>query len=81
MKRYIMVFKNNFDAVDTEKKLKAKQFNIMVMPTPTQITQSCGVSIIFNEDELSKINELIESNYINYKNIYEIEQNKMTVYR
>lgn len=81
MKRYLIVFKNNFDAVDTENKLKSEKCSIMVMPTPTQITHSCGVSIIFNDSELETVNKLIDLETINFKNIYEINEGKMTIFK
>ena len=42
MKYYIIVFKNTYDAMTGEKKLKELNYKFRIMPTPTSITQSCG---------------------------------------
>ncbi|SHK57153.1 Protein of unknown function [Clostridium cavendishii DSM 21758] len=81
MKRYIMVFKNTNDAVRGEEILKNKSINMTMMPTPTQITQSCGICALFNEEELEKINNIIEDKKISFKNIYEISSNGFSIYK
>ena len=45
MRYYIVVFKNTHDAMAGEKFLKEKEYNFRIMPTPTSITQSCGICI------------------------------------
>ena len=73
MKYYIIVFKNTHTAVSGEKKLKEIGMNFRIMPTPTTITQSCGICIRIEEKKY--INEIIERNIISYKNIYIKEEN------
>ncbi|QAA30418.1 DUF3343 domain-containing protein [Clostridium manihotivorum] len=80
MKEYIMVFKNTHDAIGTEKFIKNKGLNIMVMPTPTYITQSCGICIRFNDEVLSNIEGDLDKE-INFKNIYLINQAGLTIYK
>ncbi|GIM28967.1 hypothetical protein CPJCM30710_16330 [Clostridium polyendosporum] len=70
MNEYIIVFKNTHDAIEAEKSINAKGIKIIVMPTPTHITQSCGISIRFKEEELSKVEELAREEKVKYKNIY-----------
>lgn len=79
MNKYLMVFKNNHDAVNAESRLKEKKFDIMVMPTPTQITHSCGICIIFNDEVYSACNEFIEDEKVSYKNIYRISNNSLEI--
>lgn len=67
MKYYIVVFKNTHDAMAGEKFLKEKEYNFRIMPTPTSITQSCGICIrVESEDDIKKIKD---ENF-EYKNIY-----------
>lgn len=70
MNNYVIVFKNTHDAIDTENKLKSKEINIRIMPTPTSITKSCGICIYVSEGEFARIENLVENNFINYKAIY-----------
>ena len=51
MTYYIIVFKNTYDAMAAEKKLKELSFNFRIMPTPTSITMSCGICVRLDEKE------------------------------
>ena len=73
MKYYIIVFKNTLDAMNGEKILKEENFIFKMMPTPTAITQSCGICIRLEDKKY--IDEIIERNSIRYKNIYIKEEN------
>lgn len=74
MNYYIIVFKNTLDAMNGEKSLKEEGFIFKMMPTPTAITQSCGICIRIEEKKY--IDEIIKRNIINYKGIYTKEENK-----
>ena len=74
MNYYIIVFKNTLDAMNGEKALKEKGFVFKMMPTPTAITQSCGICIRI--EDKNYIDEVIKGNIINYKGIYTKEENK-----
>lgn len=69
MAYYIIVFKNTLDAMNAEKLLKGENFKFKMMPTPTAITQSCGICI--RSEIREDIDNIIENNIIIYKNIYE----------
>ncbi len=73
MNYYIIVFKNTLDAMNGEKSLKEEGFTFKMMPTPTAITQSCGICIRIEEKKY--IDEILERNIISYKNIYTKEEN------
>lgn len=74
MKYYIIVFKNTLDAMNGEKVLKEENMIFKMMPTPTAITQSCGICIRIEEKKY--IDEIISMDIIRYKHIYEKEQNE-----
>ena len=77
MKYYIIVFKNTHDAMTAEKKLGQLNYKFRIMPTPTLITQSCGICVrIENEEEL---NNIIENNIVEYKNIYIKDETQYTL--
>lgn len=69
MSYYIIVFKNTLDAMNAEKLLKIENFNFKMMPTPTAITQSCGICV--RSENREDIDKIIEKNIVIYKNIYE----------
>ncbi|MBP3914416.1 MULTISPECIES: DUF3343 domain-containing protein [unclassified Clostridium] len=72
MNYYIIVFKNTHDAMSAEQKLNGLNYKFRIMPTPTLITQSCGICIRIEEEE--KLNEIINNNTIEFKNIYKKEE-------
>lgn len=72
MKYYIAVFKNTHDAMAAEKKLNELNYKFRIMPTPTSITMSCGICVRIDDEE--QINNIIEGNVIEYKNIYSKEE-------
>ena len=74
MNYYIIVFKNTHDAMSAEQKLNGLNYKFRIMPTPTLITQSCGICIRVEEEE--ELNKIISSNIIEFKNIYKKEEAK-----
>ena len=68
MKYYIIVYKNTHDAMEAEKNLTNENIEFRVMPTPTSITQSCGMCTRIESEEI--LNNIIERELVNYKNIY-----------
>ena len=72
MNYFIIVFKNTHDAMSAEQKLNGLNYKFRIMPTPTLITQSCGICIRIEEEE--ELNKIISSNIIEFKNIYKKEE-------
>ena len=69
MNYFIIVFKNTYDAMNAEKKLEEKNIGLRIMPTPTVITQSCGICVKI--EERAEIDTIIKDKIIEFKNIYE----------
>ena len=68
MEYYIIVYKNTYDAMSSEKILNENKFNFKIMPTPTSITQSCGICTRFTKYD--EVEQVINNNIVEYKNIY-----------
>lgn len=58
--------------MSAEQKLNGLNYKFRIMPTPTLITQSCGICIRIEEEE--KLNQIINDNIIEFKNIYKKEE-------
>lgn len=67
---YLIVFKNTHDAIQGEKVLKEEGLNVIIMPTPTYITKSCGISVRFNTSDVEKVKEIIGQDKMEIKNMY-----------
>lgn len=66
---YLIVFNNTHEAITAESKLKEMAISNIVMPTPTDITKSCGICLRIKEEELEEIKTLIAKEYFKVKNI------------
>lgn len=69
-KYYILTFQNTLGAINGESILKERKMKIEIMPTPTSITKSCGISIKIKNEDIDKIKELASENKINIKSVY-----------
>lgn len=81
MKLYIMVFNNTHEAMAAEKLMETENIGVMVMPTPTYITKSCGISLRFDENSVEKINKLINEEKVKFKNVYYRDEEGFKVYK
>jgi hypothetical protein len=68
MEYYIIVYKNTQNAMEAEKILNDKKYHFKIMPTPTSITQSCGICTRFESQD--EIENIMNKEIIIYKNIY-----------
>ncbi|MBB6625393.1 DUF3343 domain-containing protein [Clostridium gasigenes] len=74
MSYFIIVFKNTYDAMSAEKKLEEKNIVLRIMPTPTIITQSCGICVRI--EDRNKIDNIINDKIIEFKSIYERKEDR-----
>lgn len=70
---HVIAFESTHYAIMVEKKLKGK-FKIQTIPTPREITASCGLSIMFHNEALEGIMEELISQKVerNNLNLYKI---------
>ncbi|WP_425448722.1 DUF3343 domain-containing protein [Dethiothermospora halolimnae] len=69
---YVITFDSTNYAIKGEKLLLDKGFNIRTIPTPREVTASCGLSIKFDESILEDIKSGISNNDLNINGIYKI---------
>lgn len=67
---YLITFKNTHGAIGGEKFLKEKGIAVVVMPTPTTITKSCGISLRITPQEFIKVQQLVNDNSFEVEKIY-----------
>ncbi|WP_142413700.1 DUF3343 domain-containing protein [Hathewaya massiliensis] len=68
-KKYVVTFKNTHTAIKAESATKSKGLKVIVIPTPTFITKSCGISLKFEEQYLEAFKGL--EGEIEFDSIYE----------
>jgi hypothetical protein len=72
---YLITFENTSSAIKAESNLKEKGIKLMIMPTPTFITKSCGISIRVQADIAEVIEGILAKGEIAYKAYYKKENN------
>ncbi|MDO5707630.1 MAG: DUF3343 domain-containing protein [Andreesenia angusta] len=79
----VITFRSTHHAIKTEKALKKREFKIKVIPTPREITASCGLSIRFEDEEkddiFSVLKEMISEGQIILRGVFNIIRTKEKV--
>lgn len=69
---YVVVFESTHYAIAAEKLFKDLKYLVEIIPTPREITASCGLSIKFSEEMLDKVKETLNEANILIKGIYQM---------
>ncbi|WP_455543720.1 DUF3343 domain-containing protein [Intestinibacter sp.] len=69
---YIISFNSTHQAIKCDKIFGKNEMDYAVLPTPREITQSCGISIKFSIENIDNVKEIIDENQIEYKGMYKI---------
>ncbi len=69
---YIVSFNSTHHAIKTDKILSQSGVTSTTLPTPREITASCGISIRFLFNNIEKVNKILKENDIEYKGIFKI---------
>lgn len=73
---YLITFENTFNAMNGEDVLKKSNIKCIVMPTPTSITRSCGISLKVDKESMKPVQEVIQNGQIVVKDIYIRQENE-----
>ncbi|WP_353097393.1 DUF3343 domain-containing protein [Tissierella praeacuta] len=71
----VATYKSTHHTIQAEGVFKEKEISFRTIPTPREITVSCGLAIIFPLDDLPKVEEMIKNNEINIDSIYKYTKN------
>ena len=69
---YIISFNSTHQAIKCDKAFGKNEIDYTVLPTPREISQSCGMSIRFGLEDIDTIKEIIDQNQIEYKSMHRI---------
>ena len=67
---YIITFENTHSTLNGEAILKENKISSVMMPTPTYVTKSCGISLKIREEEIDKVKVLIKDSKFSAKGVY-----------
>lgn len=76
---YVVSFNSTHHAIKSEKRLKEEGIELKMIPTPREITASCGLSIKFDKVDIDKIRQtmkyLCENEDISINGIFRVIRN------
>ena len=71
---YIVSFNSTHHAIRTEKVFIENEIKCTTLPTPREITASCGISIRFLFEDLNKVKDALEVSEVDFKGIFKIQK-------
>lgn len=66
----LVTFKSTNFAMLGEEVFKENSFVFKTIPTPRDVSTSCGLSLLFLVDDIDKVKELINQGNLNIDNMY-----------
>ncbi|MCB2294591.1 DUF3343 domain-containing protein [Clostridium algoriphilum] len=73
-KYYLVTFQNTHEAMKAEREALRKRVKVVVVPTPTHITKSCGISLKIDDENIKSTIKLIEADIIKVKKIFAVDE-------
>ncbi len=70
---YIIAFDSTHHAISIEQVLKNAQKEVMIIPTPREITASCGLSLRVNEKDIPFLKEQLKEKNMSYHGIFRVK--------
>lgn len=67
---YLITFKNTHGAISGEKKMKAEGIEVTVIPTPTTLTKSCGISLRIKPEDFERAAVLVKEGEIDAGSVF-----------
>lgn len=71
---YIVAFNSTHNAIKSEKLLQDANLKVTTLPTPREISASCGISIKFEKVDVDTVKSILSENKIEFKGFYVIEK-------
>lgn len=71
---YIVAFNSTHHAIRTDKVLNEKDIKVTTLPTPREISSSCGISVRFLESDMDTVINSLEENEILYNGIFKVSR-------
>ena len=62
--RFYILFPSYTEGMKLEAILKKNSIKYTIVPTPRQLSVSCGISIMYNSEDGDKITKIIEENNV-----------------
>ncbi|NLX61844.1 MAG: DUF3343 domain-containing protein [Tissierellia bacterium] len=71
----VITFKSTHYAIQADSTFKNEKISYRTIPTPREISRSCGLAIKFNLEDYDSIRYIIEKKGLNIEGVYMITKN------
>jgi hypothetical protein len=78
--RFYVLFPSHTEGMKLDSVLRKKGIKHTIVPTPRQLSVSCGISIMYDEEDGDRIKKLIEENRVNILGMESLEFEKKNFY-
>lgn len=78
--RFYILFPSHTEGMKLDSLLRKNGIKHTIVPTPRQLSVSCGISIMYNEEDGARIRTLIEENGVNILRMESLEFEKKNFY-
>jgi hypothetical protein len=78
--RFYVLFPSHTEGIKLDSLLRKNGIKHTIVPTPRQLSVSCGISIMYNEEEVDRVRRLIEENGVNILRMESLEFEKKNFY-
>jgi hypothetical protein len=59
-----VLFPNQINGIKLDRILRRLGYNAVIVPTPRNLSKSCGISLMINEEDVDSVKEVINNNNI-----------------
>lgn len=73
---YVISFESTHHAIKAEKEIKNNNITIKTIPTPREVSSSCGLSLKFDYNDLNRIKNIIYDNDLCIDGVFKIQKLK-----
>jgi len=78
--RFYILFPSHTEGMKLDSLLRKNGIKHTIVPTPRRLSVSCGISIMYNEEDGGRIRTLIEENGVNILRMESLEFEKKNFY-
>lgn len=68
----VITFKSTQYAIKADTVFKKQNIQFRTIPTPREITHSCGLAIKFNLDDIERVEDIINENKLESEGIFKV---------
>lgn len=68
----VITFKSTQYAIKADTVFKKQNIEFRTIPTPREITHSCGLAIKFNLDDIERVEDIINENKLESEGIFKV---------